>query len=76
MGIAGTTWRLALTTLALIGAVGIYVASFDLVKRAEVARASARLTLYDSGLSAALDQYTHLPVVLAQDSHVLAGVAG
>jgi two-component system C4-dicarboxylate transport sensor histidine kinase DctB len=56
--------------------VGIYVASFDLVKRAEVARASARLTLYDSGLSAALDQYTHLPVVLAQDSHVLAGVAG
>jgi len=69
-------WRLALVALTVLAAVAIYLASFDLFKRAESARASARLTLYDSSLSAALDQYTHLPIILAQDAPVQRGISG
>ncbi|WP_420863399.1 sensor histidine kinase [Algirhabdus cladophorae] len=70
------TWRLALIVLTLIAATAIYIVSFDLFKRSEVARASARLTLYESSLTAALDQYQHLPLILTQDSHVQAGALG
>ncbi len=61
-------WRTAaLIGVVLLGFVGLYLTAASLFRAAETTRATARLTLYHATLTEALNRYSHLPFVLAQD---------
>lgn len=71
-------WIRALAGLALLGLafMALFITAEQISRKSETTRAEARLSLYHSTLTAALDRYRHLPYVLAQDPLVQAGARG
>ncbi|OUS04006.1 hypothetical protein A9Q96_16850 [Rhodobacterales bacterium 52_120_T64] len=53
-----------------------YIGAYQYFKDVETDRAESRLSLYESTLSAALEQFQHVPFMLAHDTFVIAGAEG
>lgn len=62
--------------VAIVGAIGLFFASYAYFKNAELGRAKNRILLYQSTLAAALDRFEHLPHILARDPLVLGALSG
>ena len=75
----GVSWSLRFAGLLLVALVVLiigYFGAYRYFKGAENVRAESRLSLYQSTLSAALEQYQHVPFMLAHDTFVIAGAEG
>ncbi len=53
-----------------------YIGAYKYFKGVETDKAESRLSLYQSTLSAALEQFHHVPFMLAHDTFVIAGAEG
>lgn len=69
-------WVIISGFLSVMAIVALYMVSASTFKTIEVQRAQNRLTLYRSTLLNALEQFQHLPFVLAQDPLVIKAAAG
>jgi len=76
MGVLSLFRRLVLIITAIIGAIGLFLASYAYFKNAELGRANNRILLYQSTLAAALDRFEHLPNILASDPLVFEALSG
>ena len=75
----GVSWSpkfAGLLVFALVVLTISYIGAYQYFKGVETDRAESRLSLYQSTLSAALEQFQHVPFMLAQDTFVIAGAEG